>query len=78
LQWFTGSIGYHHVHHISPRIPNYFLEKCHLDNPIFQTVKPLTLWSSRRSLFLRLWDEDRQTLVGFGALKEKPKSPNPI
>ena len=78
LQWFTGSIGYHHVHHISPRIPNYFLEKCHQDNPVFQAVKPLTLWSSRRSLFLRLWDEEGQVLVGFGALKENPKSPNPI
>jgi len=74
LQWFTGSIGYHHVHHISPRIPNYFLEKCHMDNPIFQSVKPLTLWSSRRSLFLRLWDEERQILVGFGELKRNPKS----
>jgi omega-6 fatty acid desaturase (delta-12 desaturase) len=78
LQWFTGSIGYHHVHHISPRTPNYLLEKCHNDNPIFKAVKPLTLWSSRRSLFFRLYDEDRQTLVGFGVLKEKPKSPNPI
>ena len=77
LQWFTGSIGYHHVHHISPRTPNYLLEKCHNDNPIFLAVKPLTLWSSRRSLFLRLWDEDKQTLVGFGALKRTPKPAGP-
>jgi omega-6 fatty acid desaturase (delta-12 desaturase) len=74
LKWFTGSIGYHHVHHISPRIPNYFLEKCHNDNPIFQAVKPLTLWSSRRSLFLRLWDEERKMLVSFGEISRPPKS----
>jgi omega-6 fatty acid desaturase (delta-12 desaturase) len=65
LQWFTGNIGVHHIHHLSPRIPNYYLERCQKENPIFQNVKPLTLLKSLRSLNLRVWDEDRRRLVGF-------------
>jgi omega-6 fatty acid desaturase (delta-12 desaturase) len=69
LQWFTGNIGFHHIHHLSPRIPNYYLPKCHEAEPLFQTVKPVTLCSSLKSLTFRLWDEQRQKLVGFGALR---------
>ncbi len=69
LQWFTGNIGFHHVHHLSPGIPNYHLEKCHGENPMFQEVKAVTLWSSRKSLSFRLWDEQRKKLVGFGQLR---------
>lgn len=74
LQWFTGNIGYHHVHHISPRIPNYFLEKCHNAHPELQEVEPLTFIISLKSLFLRLWDEERKLLVGFGELNRIPRS----
>jgi omega-6 fatty acid desaturase (delta-12 desaturase) len=70
LQWFTGNIGFHHIHHLSPRIPNYFLEKCYQENPVFQEVKPVTLWTSFRSLAFRLWDEEHCRLVGFGYLKK--------
>jgi len=69
LQWFSGNIGFHHIHHLSPRIPNYHLEKCHRAEPLFQTVKPLTLVGSLKSFAYRLWDEQRQRLVGYGALK---------
>ena len=69
LQWFTGNIGFHHVHHLSPSIPNYNLEKCHNENPVFQTVAPVTLWASMNSLSLRLLDEQRKKLVGFGQLR---------
>jgi acyl-lipid omega-6 desaturase (Delta-12 desaturase) len=72
LQWFSGNIGFHHIHHLSPRIPNYNLEKCHRAEPLFQTVKPVTLFSSLKSLTFRLWDEQRCKLVGFGALKNRP------
>src|SRR5262249_25095407 len=65
LQWFSGNIGFHHIHHLSPAIPNYPLEKCHRSEPLFQTVKPLTLFSSLKSLTFRLWDERRQKLVGY-------------
>jgi len=69
LQWFSGNIGYHHVHHLSPRIPNYYLEKCHNEEPLFRSVPPLTLLASLKSLTLSLWDEPHQRLVGFGYLK---------
>jgi omega-6 fatty acid desaturase (delta-12 desaturase) len=65
LQWFSGNIGFHHIHHLSPRIPNYHLEECHRSEPLFQAVKPVTLWSSFRCLTFRLWDEQTQRLVGY-------------
>ena len=70
LPWFTGSIGFHHAHHLSPAIPNYNLEKCHWEHPMFQAVKPLTLRSSMKSLTFRLWDEQRRKLVSYGRLRE--------
>jgi omega-6 fatty acid desaturase (delta-12 desaturase) len=69
LQWFSGNIGFHHIHHLSPRIPNYHLEKCHKAEPLFQTVKPVTLFSSFKSFTFRLWDEQRRKLVGYGHLR---------
>ncbi len=69
LQWFSGNIGFHHIHHLSPRIPNYNLEKCHRADPLFQTVKPVTLFASFKSLTFRLWDEQRRKLVGYRALR---------
>jgi omega-6 fatty acid desaturase (delta-12 desaturase) len=70
LQWFTGNIGFHHIHHLCPRIPNYFLERCYNENPIFQNIKPITLWASLKSLSFRLWDERHKRLVGFNYLKK--------
>ena len=69
LQWFSGNIGFHHIHHLSPRIPNYNLERCHQAEPLFQTVPPVTLFSSLKSLTFRLWDEKRHRLVGFSHLQ---------
>lgn len=65
LQWFTGNIGFHHIHHLSPKIPNYKLAKCHRENTMFHDIKPITFFSSLKSLRLRLWDEQRQRLIGF-------------
>lgn len=65
LQWFSGNIGFHHIHHLSPGIPNYHLEKCHRSEPLFQTVKPVTLLSSLKSFRLRLWDERLRKMVGY-------------
>ena len=70
LQWFSGNIGFHHIHHLSPRIPNYNLEKCHQADPLFQAVKPITLVASLRSITFRLWDENSRKLVGYGHLKK--------
>ncbi|MEI7910259.1 MAG: fatty acid desaturase [Verrucomicrobiota bacterium] len=69
LQWFSGNIGFHHIHHLSPRIPNYHLEKCHKSEPLFQAVKPITLFGSFKSFTFRLWDEQRHRLVGYAHLK---------
>src|SRR3984893_13926693 len=65
LQWFTGNIGFHHIHHLSPRIPNYHLQLCHEADPFFDTIKPVTLLASLRSLTFRLWDEQRNVFVSF-------------
>ena len=70
LQWFSGNIGFHHIHHLSSRIPNYNLEKCHKAEPLFQSVKPITLFSSLKSFNFRLWDEQRRTLVGYRHLRD--------
>lgn len=69
LQWFSGNIGYHHLHHLSSRIPNYNLQKCHEAHPLFQQVKPVTLLSSLKSFSFRLWDERERKLVGFSHLR---------
>jgi omega-6 fatty acid desaturase (delta-12 desaturase) len=69
LQWFSGNIGFHHIHHLSPRIPNYNLEKCHRADPVFQTVKPVTLFSSFKALTFRLWDEQRRKLISYRDLR---------
>lgn len=65
LRWFSGNIGFHHIHHLNPRIPNYHLRKCHDVGPVFREVKPVTLLSSLRCLSLKLWDERRKQLVGY-------------
>ena len=73
LQWFSGNIGFHHIHHLSPRIPNYNLERCHKADPLFQQVKPVTFFSSLKSITFRLWDEKSRKLVGFRHLRKLRK-----
>ena len=70
LQFLSGNIGFHHVHHLSPRIPNYNLEKCHHSDRVFLQVKPITLRASLRSLHFRLWDEQNKRLVSFAFIRE--------
>lgn len=70
LQWFSGNIGFHHIHHLSARIPNYNLERCHKSCELFQQVKPITLFASFKSLTFRLWDEQRRKLVGWNRVRE--------
>jgi omega-6 fatty acid desaturase (delta-12 desaturase) len=69
LQWFTGNIGFHHIHHLSPRIPNYRLQDCHEQNPSLQKVTRLTLADSLKTVFLALWEEQQQRLVPFSAAR---------
>lgn len=70
LQWFSGNIGFHHIHHLSPKIPNYKLEQCHRDTPLFQEAKVIRFWESLPAAALRLWDEEQQKMVGFRHLKQ--------
>ncbi len=65
LQWFSGNIGYHHIHHLGPRIPNYHLEKCHRENDLFRNTRPVTFIPGMRTLRLRLWDEQNRKLISF-------------
>ena len=69
LQWLTGNIGFHHVHHIRPTIPNYNLQQCFTDISALQEVEPLTIRGSLKSLWMNLWDEKQQKLVSFQSLK---------
>lgn len=71
LNWFSGNIGYHHIHHLGAKIPNYNLPKAYRENPIFH-VKPLTLRASLKCLKWRLYDEASRRLVGWEILK-KPR-----
>ena len=65
LQFMTGNIGYHHIHHLSVRIPNYNLQRAHEENPVFHSVPTLSLWDGLRAVRLKLWDERRGRLVTF-------------
>ena len=65
LQFFSGNIGLHHVHHLNARIPNYNLQRAHDENPIFHAVPTLSFTDGLRSVRLKLWDEDRRRLVTF-------------
>jgi len=69
LQWVTGNIGFHHVHHLSPKVPNYHLEKAHDSTPPLQQATTITLRSSLKALRFRLWDESSKTFVGFQEAK---------
>ncbi len=66
FQWLTGNIGYHHIHHLNSKIPNYLLEKCAKENPILQKyVSTLTWRESLKCIFAILWDEERQKMISF-------------
>src|SRR4029434_7970497 len=70
MHWFTGNIGFHHVHHLSSRIPTYRLRQCMAENPELQHVTRLTLSGSWRCARLKLWDADGRRMVAFGELRK--------
>jgi omega-6 fatty acid desaturase (delta-12 desaturase) len=70
LQWFSGNIGLHHIHHVRPRVPNYRLQECLDGLPDLPPAREITLRSSLRSLWLNLWDEDKGRLVSFRAARK--------
>jgi acyl-lipid omega-6 desaturase (Delta-12 desaturase) len=70
LQFFTGSIGLHHVHHLNAKIPNYNLQRAHDENPMFHAVPSLSLMDGLKAVRLKLWDEDRGRLVSFAEARD--------
>lgn len=70
LQWATGNIGFHHVHHLAPRVPNYNLEKAHNETPPLHTATTITLRTSLESLRYKLYDEELRKFVSFKEVKE--------
>ncbi len=75
MQWFSGNIGFHHIHHLNARIPNYRLEACHRENPEFQKAPTITFRSSFHTLGLRLFDDKSGRMVGFKAARQ-PATPS--
>ncbi len=69
LHWFSGNIGFHHIHHLSSRIPNYHLERCFRERPELQGVTRLSLRQSLSCARLKLWDADQGKLVSFRSVE---------
>ncbi len=69
LNWFTGNIGMHHVHHLNSMVPNYRLAACMDACPELKSINRMTLWESLKCARLKLWDEDTRQLVGFRAVR---------
>lgn len=66
LQWFSGNIGFHHIHHLLPRIPNYRLQACHEACPdISSNARVLTLRQALLAPTFALWDEECGRMIGF-------------
>jgi omega-6 fatty acid desaturase (delta-12 desaturase) len=72
LQFFTGNIGLHHVHHLNARIPNYNLQRAHDNNAIFADVSTVSIRDGVRAVKLKLWDEDTGQLVTFAQARLNP------
>ncbi|MDF2834603.1 MAG: fatty acid desaturase [Paenibacillus sp.] len=71
LQWLTGNIGFHHVHHLSPKVPNYYLEDAHAATPPLQKATTITILQSLESLRFRLWDERDKKFVSFRDVRDR-------
>ena len=66
FHWLTGNIGYHHIHHLNPLVPNYQLARCHHENPVLDRVaNKITFLQSLRCIFNKLWDEDQERMISF-------------
>jgi omega-6 fatty acid desaturase (delta-12 desaturase) len=70
LQWFTGNIGFHHIHHLNESTPNYGLPQIYEHDPELQDIYTVTLWSSLKTAFLSVWDEQQERLISFRELRK--------
>jgi len=71
LQFFSGNIGLHHVHHLNARIPNYNLQRAHDENPVFHDVPTLTFWDGIKACRLKVYDEDSGRLLTWAEAKRR-------
>lgn len=78
LQWITGNIGYHHVHHLAPRVPNYYLEEAHETTPPLHHATTITLKTSLDSLRYRLYDPENKVFITFNEFKRRERKNNII
>ncbi|MBD0383291.1 fatty acid desaturase [Paenibacillus sedimenti] len=78
LQWITGNIGFHHVHHLSPKVPNYNLEKVHDATPPLHKATTITIATSLESIRFNLWDEQNKTFVSFKQMKHLLREPDSV
>jgi acyl-lipid omega-6 desaturase (Delta-12 desaturase) len=73
LQWFSGNIGFHHIHHLMPGVPNYRLEECQRASAsIMAAAPPLSLWQAMRAPSYALWDEEHSQMVRFADVGRRP------
>lgn len=77
LQWITGNIGFHHVHHLSPKVPNYNLEKAHNATPPLQHATTITIATSLKAIRFRLWDEENKAFISFKEMRSRQREPQP-
>ncbi|MFF2907472.1 fatty acid desaturase [Paenibacillus sp. NPDC057934] len=78
LQWITGNIGFHHVHHLSPKVPNYNLEQVHNSTPPLQKATTITIGTSLKAIHFRLWDEENKGFVSFKEMKARLRNPKRV
>lgn len=71
LQWFTGNIGFHHIHHLNHKIPFYRLEECFNENPCFQNPVTLTISEAIKTIFIKFYDEDQQKMITMSQYRRR-------
>ncbi len=75
FQWLTGNIGFHHIHHLNHRIPNYKLERCYKENPVLSKyATTVTFWQSLKLRFNKLWDEESQQMITYRMYKRMKRA----
>ncbi|HTX31807.1 MAG TPA: fatty acid desaturase [Solirubrobacteraceae bacterium] len=77
LQFFSGNIGLHHVHHLQPRIPNYSLQRAHDENPFLHAAPTISFWEGIRTINLKLIDEPSGRLVSFAEARRSARAATP-
>jgi omega-6 fatty acid desaturase (delta-12 desaturase) len=75
LQFFSGNIGFHHVHHLNAKIPSYHLSRAHAETPVFRGIPKVSLWDGLRAVRFKLWDECSDCLVTWADLRRAARAP---